>query len=126
MGNAFSNVEIQNYEKKRPGINSYGISDKGVYWKGIKIYGINPDKFIAIKNGYGYGVDDIFIYYKGNRIGKNIGFYVLSNGYAKDLKNVYYNGNIITNADPRTFRSLKTIGYATDKYNKFFKGIIIY
>ena len=38
----------------------------------------------------------------------------------------YYNGNIIHNADPRTFRSLKTIGYATDKYNKFFKGILVY
>ena len=99
--------KISEYEKRRPGKNTYKIDGKNVFWRGQKI-NADGETFKNIKNGY--GKDKNNIYWSGRNI--NISpteiqsFTPLNYYYAKSKENVYYKGNII-NADLKTFKKNK-------------------
>ena len=72
-----------------------------------------------------YAKGSIFGYYKGYEIPYSHGDYFeyLGNGYAGDDIHVYFEGEIIEAANPRTFKiNSENPDYSSDRYYTFFKG----
>lgn len=83
------------------------------------IDGADPETFNYIGNGYAADIKNV--YYKGHKIADadvNT-FKSVFNGFAIDKEYVYYRADIIKGADPRTFRYLDN-GYSVDSDNVYF------
>ena len=82
---------------------------------------INKDNETFNYIGNGYAADIKNVYYKGHKIADadvNT-FKSVFNGFAIDKEYVYYRADIIKGADPRTFRYLDN-GYSVDSDNVYF------
>lgn len=83
---------------------------------GVQAYSLSPLPRL-------YHIENDGVYYKKEKINADkktfriIGY----NNIAKDRKYVYYNGKIISGADPETFEYLNYY-YSKDKYNIYLKG----
>lgn len=73
----------------------------------------------------GYFITPSEVFYRGEPI-RGVtpsAFMKLGNSWAKDKNNVYFQGRVISEADPKTFRVENKFG--RDKRNKFYRGKIV-
>lgn len=73
----------------------------------------------------GYYITPSEIYYRGEPILEAIpsSFTKLGNSWAKDKENVYFQGNVVYEADPKTFRVENKFG--KDKNNRYYRGKVV-
>ena len=101
----------------------YLKDDKNVFFNDKKILGADANSFIALDKENGYAKDKNSVYYFGQKVeGANPKtFEVISDGeYSKDDKNVYASGEVIKGADPKTFREFPETSYSRDKNNLYY------
>ncbi|MBP9479516.1 MAG: DKNYY domain-containing protein [Sebaldella sp.] len=118
--------------------SDYGKDKRNVYYRGIKIKGVNPSYFTYISRGTIeslYFKDNKNVYYEGERI-KEVdfkSFKIIGSSYAVDKNNVYYVGRKINEADRKTFKistcelvdEHEGCPYAEDKINYYKFGEVV-
>ena len=94
----------KDYTKICPGINSYKIYKKDVYWRGDNIIEANGLNFIDIGSGYGKDLENVF--YKGFKIKVNDlkSFKIIYDKYSKDKFNIFYMGKKMLDVDVNSFK----------------------
>lgn len=90
---------------------------------------VKEHKFGGYKNSSkprpGYYMTPSEVYYRGELMSQATpsSFKKLGNSWAKDNNNVYFQGNIVKGADPKSFRVENKFG--KDKNNKYYRGKLV-
>lgn len=111
--------------------NSYVTDGNYVYYDNAIISGVTPDSFKILTRGYAVGAKQVYYYGTAIAGADASSFQVLgSEGYAKDDKSVYFEGQKIE-ADVKSFFVFSspsdsiTSDYAKDKFGIFYLGALI-
>lgn len=81
---------------------------------------VDPDTFRILKNGYAR--DDKRVYYQGEMIVEDPlnTFEILRGSYSKDAESIYYGSKKIDGADPSTFSFIRNSDFTMDKNSVYF------
>lgn len=111
-----------------PELDEFGLDNNRVYYAGCELPGANPQTFKHLPNGT-YGTDGTNVYWRWKLLTyvDADSFISLPRGYGKDDKLVYWEDDIIPEADPNTFESFEDNDGITarDKNHTYFLSDLV-